>query len=87
MEINPEGGTGYGYDMEFIDENGHRKYVEVKTTKNNKMDFLYKISERNEIMIEKKQSSEDSARRIKMIYTWAQKNGYNEIWIPGKVRA
>lgn len=49
------------------------------------VDFLTKISERNEIMIERNQSNEESARRIKMIYTWAQKNGYNEIWTPKKM--
>ncbi|WP_408069374.1 HNH endonuclease [Butyrivibrio sp. JL13D10] len=49
------------------------------------VDFLTKISERNEIMIERDQSNKESARRIKMIYTWAQKNGYNEIWTPNKM--
>ncbi len=49
------------------------------------VDFLTKISERNEIMIERDQSNKESARRIKMIYTWAQKNGYNEIWTPKKM--
>ena len=44
--------------------------------------FLNKITERNEIMIEKNNSNADSARRIKMIYNWAQNNGYNEIWTP-----
>jgi len=47
------------------------------------VDFLYKISERNEILVEKKQvDSPDAALRIQMIYTWAQKNGYSEIWTP-----
>lgn len=50
------------------------------------VDFLYKISVRNEIMVEKHQGRGDSPDRIKMIYSWAQKNGYNEIWAPGKVR-
>ena len=52
-----------------------------------KEDFLVKISERNEILIEgnRKRSGEvDSGKRIKMIYFWAQKNGYNEIWTPKK---
>ncbi len=49
------------------------------------VDYLNKISERNEIMIERNQSNDESARRIKMIYNWAQKNGYNEIWTPKKM--
>ena len=31
-EINPEGGAGYGYDIEFVDSEGKRKYVEVKSS-------------------------------------------------------
>lgn len=34
--INPEGGAGFGYDMEYIDLAGNRKYVEVKAAKNGK---------------------------------------------------
>ncbi len=49
------------------------------------VDFLNKISERNEIMIEREHRSDaDSARRIKMIYNWVQRNGYNEIWTQKK---
>jgi hypothetical protein len=28
-EINPEGRAGLGYDIEYIDENGNRRFVEV----------------------------------------------------------
>ena len=31
-EINPEGGAGYGYDIEIVDSEGKRKYVEVKSS-------------------------------------------------------
>ena len=49
------------------------------------IDFLDKISDRNEIMIERDQRyTADSGVRIKNIYFWAQKNGYNEIWTPKK---
>ncbi len=48
--------------------------------------FLNKICERNEIMVGKKQiDSPDISKRIKMIYNWAQKNGYDKIWTPRKV--
>ena len=33
----------------------------------------------------RKLSDVDTGKRIKMIYNWAQKNGYNEIWTPRKV--
>lgn len=46
-------------------------------------DFLVKISERNQILIEK-DHNDDPAGRIIKIYDWAQKNGYNEIWAPKK---
>ena len=40
----------------------------------------------DEIMIERDHRNDaDSARRIKMIYNWAQRNGYNEIWTPKKM--
>lgn len=32
--VNPEGGAGFGYDIEYVDSEGHRKYVEVKTSQN-----------------------------------------------------
>ena len=32
-QVNPEGRAGEGYDMEYIDEQGNRKYVEVKAAK------------------------------------------------------
>lgn len=50
-------------------------------------DFLIKISERNDLMIEhdlNRPSAVNAGKRIKMIYNWAQKNGYNEIWTPTK---
>ncbi len=50
------------------------------------IDYLNKISDRNEILIERhKTINIESARRIKMMYSWAQKNGYDEIWQPKKV--
>ena len=33
---NPEGGAGYGYDIEYVDSEGRRKYVEVKSAKSRK---------------------------------------------------
>lgn len=36
MGVNPEGGAGCGYDIEFVDANGYRKYVEVKAAKKSK---------------------------------------------------
>ena len=50
-----------------------------------RVDFLNKISDRNEILIERTpRVNAESAGRIRMIYDWAQKNGYNEIWTPKK---
>ncbi|SDB53983.1 HNH endonuclease [Butyrivibrio sp. INlla16] len=50
------------------------------------VDYLNKISDRNEILIERNTINRaEAAGRIKMIYNWAQKNGYNEIWTPKKV--
>lgn len=34
--VNPEGGAGCGYDMEYVDSDGRRKYVEVKASKSAK---------------------------------------------------
>ncbi len=34
--VNPEGGAGCGYDMEYVDSNGRRKYVEVKASTSSK---------------------------------------------------
>lgn len=50
-------------------------------------DYLIKISERNEALFEntRKSAEVDAGKRIKMIYNWAQKNGYNEIWTPKKM--
>jgi len=46
-------------------------------------DYLNKISKRNEIMIEKiTVNRAEAAGRIKKIFDWAMKNGYNEIWTP-----
>jgi hypothetical protein len=50
-------------------------------------DYLIKISERNEVLLERNENKShevDTGKRIKMIYSWAQKNGYNEIWTPKK---
>lgn len=33
MGVNPEGGAGFGYDIEYVDSDGQRKYIEVKTSK------------------------------------------------------
>ena len=61
------------------------EYNNKKQDKLAQVDFLNKISERNEIMMEREHRSDaDSARRIKMIYNWAQRNGYNEMWTPKK---
>ena len=52
-----------------------------------KVFYLNKISERNEVLIEKNtRDATDSARRIKMIYDWARNNGYVNTWEPGKVK-
>ena len=54
------------------------------------MNYLIKISERNEIMYERFEHSADkpdAGKHIKMIYNWAQKNGYNDIWTPRKMSA
>lgn len=42
-EINPEGRAGLGYDIEYVDENGDRKYVEVKASKT--CDIVFYMSE------------------------------------------
>lgn len=67
--------------------------MECNSKKRDKLaqeEFLIKISNRNESMFEhfgNKSTEADSGKRIKMIYNWAQKNGYNEIWIPTAVKA
>lgn len=33
MGVNPEGGAGFGYDIEYVDSDGQRKYIEVKSAK------------------------------------------------------
>lgn len=35
-KINPEGAAGLGYDIEIVDKNGKRKYIEVKASKTSK---------------------------------------------------
>ncbi|AOZ95352.1 HNH endonuclease [Butyrivibrio hungatei] len=58
----------------------------MKRDKLAQVDFLEKISERNEILIERDHHDNvQPAKRIKMIYNWAQRNGYNEIWTPRKI--
>ncbi len=50
-------------------------------------DYLIKISQRNEILINRNENGfteVEAGKRIKMIYFWAKKNGYNEIWSPKK---
>lgn len=46
---NPDGTAGLGYDIEYADENGNLKYVEVKTTKrkNGNMEFFMSETEYN----------------------------------------
>ena len=52
------------------------------------VDYLNKITKRNEIMIEKITINRaEAAGRIKKIYDWAKENGYNEIWTPKKAGA
>ena len=48
--------------------------------------FLDRIEHRNNILIEHhKVQPELQRNRVKTIYMWAQKNGYNEIWRPNVV--
>ncbi len=48
--------------------------------------FLDRIEHRNSILIEHhKVQPELQRNRVKTIYMWAQKNGYNEIWRPNVV--
>ena len=44
-EINPEGRAGLGYDIEYIDENGNRRFVEVKTSKTSDIVFYMSDNE------------------------------------------
>lgn len=44
-EINPEGRAGIGYDIEYIDENGNRKFVEVKASKTSDIVFYMSDNE------------------------------------------
>ncbi len=44
-QINPEGVAGLGYDIEYIDENGVRKFVEVKTSKGKEIVFYMSENE------------------------------------------
>ena len=39
-KVNPEGRAGCGYDIEYYDEKGRRKYVDVKSTKKGKLDEI-----------------------------------------------
>ncbi len=41
-EVNPEGRAGLGYDIEYLDENGNRKFIEVKAS--NTSDIVFYIS-------------------------------------------
>lgn len=45
MGINPEGRAGLGYDIEYIDENGERIYIEVKTSKTSEIVFYMSENE------------------------------------------
>lgn len=45
MEVNPEGRAGIGYDIEYIDGNGERIYIEVKTSKTNEIVFYMSENE------------------------------------------
>ena len=50
--------------------------------------FLNKIVRRNQIWLEKNKRVfpiDNADKRIQVIYTWAQKNGYNDIWVPKTV--
>ena len=44
-EINPEGRAGLGYDIEYIDENGNRRFVEVKASKTSDIVFYMSDNE------------------------------------------
>lgn len=43
--INPEGSAGLGYDIEYVDENENRIFVEVKTSKANEITFYMSENE------------------------------------------
>ncbi|MCR4769085.1 MAG: DUF3883 domain-containing protein [Bacteroidaceae bacterium] len=50
--------AGYGYDIEYVDSDGQRKYVEVKTVKNQHNDEVSFIMSENEYEFGKKHSSD-----------------------------
>jgi hypothetical protein len=43
--INPEGRAGLGYDIEYLDEKGNRRFVEVKSSKTTEIVFYLSDSE------------------------------------------
>ena len=45
LGINPEGRSGLGYDIEYVDENGNRIYIEVKASKTSEVVFYMSQNE------------------------------------------
>lgn len=58
MNVNPEGGAGCGYDIEYIDADGQRKYIEVKASKSKLDDDIRFYLSENEFNFGKKHSDD-----------------------------